>query len=88
MHSFLRKGSFVVVFKRESKKVIKLHAFLVVVSISYTLNPRISPLGAYLFLIFLDGGLFEGGAYKIIVDIKKTLLKDLVYFSRNFSISN
>ena len=24
------------------------------------------------------------GAYKIIVDIEKTLLKDLVYFSRNF----
>ena len=28
-----------------------------------TVNPRISPLGAYLFLAFLDGGLFEGGAY-------------------------
>ena len=27
-------------------------------------NPRISPLGAYLFLIFLDGGLFEGGLYE------------------------
>ena len=26
-----------------------------------TVNPRISPLGAYLFLIFLDGDLFEGG---------------------------
>ena len=26
-------------------------------------------------------------AYKIIVEIKKTLLKDLVYFCRNFSIS-
>ena len=62
----------------------------------YTVNPRISPLGAYLFFIFLDGGLFEGvlfeggahtrggGAYKVIVDIKKTLFKDLVYFSRNF----
>ena len=42
----------------------------------------------------LDGGLFEGGggiirggAYKIIVDIKKTLLKDLVYFRRNFFMS-
>ena len=52
-----------------------------------------SPLGAYLFLMFLDGGLFGGGlyegggAYKIIVDIKKTLLKDLVYFSRNFFMS-
>ena len=52
-----------------------------------TINPRISPLGAYLLLIFLDGGLFERGAYKIIVDIKKTLLKDLVYFSRNFFMS-
>ena len=30
---------------------------------AYTVNPRISPLGAYLFLEFLDGGLFEGGAY-------------------------
>ena len=45
-----------------------------------TVNPRIRPLGAYLFLIFLDMGLFEGmgaytrgwGAYKIVVDIKKT----------------
>ena len=27
----------------------------------YTVNPRISPLGAFLFLAFLDGGLFEGG---------------------------
>ena len=45
----------------------------------HTVNPRISPLGAYLFFIFLDGGLFErglirgGGAYKIIVDIIKRL---------------
>ena len=31
------------------------------------------------------GGLYEGGgAYRINVDIKKKLLKDLVYFSRNF----
>ena len=58
-----------------------------------TVNLRISPLGAYLFLILLDGGLFlggglyEGGAYKIIVDIKKTLLKDLVYFRRSFFMS-
>ena len=44
--------------------------------------------------IFLEGGLSEGGgaytrgdAYKIIVDIKKTLLKDLVYFRRNFFMS-
>ena len=57
----------------------------------YTVYPRISPLGAFLFFIFLDGGLFEGGGglfegrgYKIILDIKKTLLKYLVYFSRNF----
>ena len=28
------------------------------------------------------------GAYKIIVDIKKILLKGLVYFSRNFFINN
>ena len=40
----------------------------------HTVNPRISPLGAYLFLAFLDGGLFEGGglyeggAYKIFED--------------------
>ena len=59
-----------------------------------TVYPQISPLGAYLFLIFLDGGLFEGGglyegggAYKIIVDIRMTLLKDLVYFSKNFVMS-
>ena len=49
-----------------------------------TVNPRISPLGAYLFLIFLEGGLFEGGvirgggytrgeAYRINVDIKKII---------------
>ena len=43
----------------------------------HTVNPRSSPLGAYLFIIFLDGGLYEGGlmlgggAYKIIVDIIK-----------------
>ena len=53
-----------------------------------TVNPRISPLGAYLFFLSLDRGLFEGGlyggAYRIIVDIKKQLLKDLVYFSRNY----
>ena len=34
------------------------------------------------------GGLYEGGgAYEIIVDIKKTLLKDFVYSSRNFFMS-
>ena len=35
---------------------------------------------------YSKGGLSEGGGggYKIIVDIKKILLKDLVYFSRNF----
>ena len=53
-----------------------------------TVNPLISPSGAYLFLIFLDRGLFEEGAYtrgayKIIVEIKKILIKCLVYFSRN-----
>ena len=32
------------------------------------------------------GGLYEG-AYKIIVDIKNTLLKDLVYLSRSFFMS-
>ena len=31
---------------------------------TFTVNPRISPLGAYLFLAFLDGGLFEGGLYE------------------------
>ena len=48
-------------------------------------------MGAYLFLKFLDGGLFEGGGglirggvYKIILDIRKTLLKDLVYFRKSF----
>ena len=29
-------------------------------------------------------GAYTRGAYKIIVDIKKTLSKDLVYFSRDF----
>ena len=34
------------------------------------------------------GGLIRGGgAYKVIIDIKKTFLKDLVYFSRNFFMS-
>ena len=36
-------------------------------------------MGAY-----TGGGFYEGGAYKIILDIKKTLLKDLDYFRRNF----
>ena len=54
-----------------------------------TVNPLKSPLGAHLSFTFLDEGLFEGGlcegggAYEIIVGIKKTLLKDLVYFSKN-----
>ena len=66
-----------------------------------TANPRISPLGAYLFFILLGGYLFIfillgggysswgriPGAYKIAVEIKKILLKDLVYFSRNFFIN-
>ena len=29
----------------------------------HTVNTRISPLGAYLFFILLDGGLLEGGTY-------------------------
>ena len=38
---------------------------------SATVNPRISPLGAYLFLMLFGwglilGGLIRGGAYKII----------------------
>ena len=37
-------------------------------------------MGAY------SGG-YTRGAIKIIVDIKKKLVKDLVYFSRNFFIS-
>ena len=53
-------------------------------------KPRISPLEAYLFLIFFDWGFFEGrglirgGGGIIIVEIKKTLSKYLVYFSMNF----
>ena len=52
-----------------------------------TVNPRNRPLGS-LFLIFLDGGirgegLNEGEAREIKVDTKKTVLKKLVYFSRN-----
>ena len=30
----------------------------------FTVNPRISPLGAYLFLMFLGGGLFERGLFE------------------------
>ena len=55
-----------------------------------TVNPRISPLGAYLFFTILDGGSFEEGLYeggRLIVEIKKTLLKDFVYFRRNFFMS-
>ena len=49
------------------------------------------PGGLFIYK-FLDGGLFEGGAYtrgayKIIVDIMETLLRDLVYFRRNFFMS-
>ena len=44
-----------------------------------TVTPRISPPRGLLFLILLDRGSFEGGlfegAYQIIVDIKKTLIK-------------
>ena len=58
----------------------------------HTVNPRISPLGAYLALVFLGGvflrGAIRGGrAFKIIVDIKTTLSKDTLYFSRNFFIN-
>ena len=58
------------------EKVINL-----ITSIDSTVNPRISPLGAYLFLTFWMGTYSMGGlirwvgACKIIVDIKKTLLK-------------
>ena len=67
-------------WKREHARGIIKSVMLPHHHISNTANPRISPLGAYLFSIFLDGGLFEGGiykggAYKIIVDIKETLLK-------------
>ena len=49
------------------------------------------PVGLFILYIFgwglFEGGLYEGvGAYKIIVDIKKTELKDTAYFSRNFFI--
>ena len=33
------------------------------------------------------GGLYEAGTYKIILDIKKKLLKDLVYFKKKFFMS-
>ena len=36
----------------------------------FTINPQISPLGAYLFLCFLGGGLFEGRAYSRVGLIK------------------
>ena len=37
-------------------------------------------MGAYL----RGGGAYTKGAYKIILDIMETLLKDIVYFSINF----
>ena len=42
-----------------------------------TVNPRISPLGAYLFLTLLEGGLFEGGLIKLseIWHIKNSFLR-------------
>ena len=40
-------------------------------------------MGAYWRAELIQGG----GAYKIIVEIMKTLLKDLVYFCRNFFMS-
>ena len=33
------------------------------------------------------GGVKRGGTYEVIVDIKKTLLKELVYFRRDLFIS-
>ena len=37
-----------------------------------------------IFIYALSKGLYEGGGgFRIIADIKKKLLKDLVYFSRN-----
>ena len=60
----------------------------------YTVNLRISPMGAYLFIIFFDEGLFEGGAYtrgggayRIRVYFKKTCLKDTLYFSLSFFVN-
>ena len=59
----------------------------------YTVNPRISPPGGLFILdnfgrgLIRGGGLLREGGYKIIVDIKKTLLKYLVYFSRSFFMS-
>ena len=43
---------------------------------------RYTPTGG-----LLVGGAYTRGAYKIIVDIEKTLAKDLIYFSRNFFMS-
>ena len=70
---------------------------VILLSMLDTANPRISPLGAYLFFILFGGGLFEvgaysrwgliRGAYKLAVEIKKILLKVLVYFCRNFFIN-
>ena len=54
--------SFIEVVSLEIKTVMTvLSFFLNFMNIINTVNPRISPLGAYLFLAFLDGGLFEGG---------------------------
>ena len=43
----------------------------------HTVNPRISPLGAYLFLMLFGWGLIRGGAYKIIrqMSYKKLIAK-------------
>ena len=44
--------------------------------------------GLYVGGVIRGGGLYVGGgAYRINVDIKKNLLKDLVYFSRNSFMS-
>ena len=41
--------------------------------IAFTINLRISPPGAYLFVVFLDGGVFEGD------HIRGGLLNFLIY---------
>ena len=69
---------------------------------SNTVNPRISPLGAYLFLIFLEGlirggfirggvytrgGLYEGGGGAYRINVDIKKNYDLIYFSRNFFLN-
>ena len=61
--------------------------------LKYRKSSNWPPGGLFIFDIF-GWGLFRGGgaytwmgAYKIIVDIEKTLLKDVVCFGRNFFMS-